>query len=75
MTETIQQSGTNNDVITIREVAEYFKVSIRTVREWIDKDSTFPRPFKKFGTLRFRRAEIEKYWVRNIKRLNSKMSY
>lgn len=74
MIKTIHESGTNNDVITIREVAEYFKVSIRTVREWIERDSTFPRPFKKFGTLRFRRTEIEKYWVKNIKRLSSKTS-
>jgi excisionase family DNA binding protein len=75
MIKTIHESGTNNDVITIREVAGYFKVSIRTVREWIERDSTFPRPFKKFGTLRFRRTEIEKYWMKNIKSLNSKTSY
>jgi excisionase family DNA binding protein len=74
MTSRIHQSGTN-DAITIREVAGYFRVSTRTVREWIERDSTFPRPFKKFGTLRFRRTEIEKYWAKNIKRLDSKTSY
>ncbi len=74
MSNTIQESKTN-DVITIKEVAGYFRVSVRTVREWIERDSTFPRPFKKFGTLRFRRTEIEKYWMKNIKHLNSKIYY
>jgi predicted DNA-binding transcriptional regulator AlpA len=48
-------------------VAEYFGVSIRTIREWMEKDGNFPRPFKKFGTLRFRRSEIEEYWQKNTK--------
>ena len=56
-----------NDVLSIKEVAEYFGVSIRTVRTWLKKDDSFPRPFKKFGTLRFRRSEIEKYWAKNTK--------
>jgi predicted DNA-binding transcriptional regulator AlpA len=60
-----------NDAITIREVAEFFRVSIRTIREWSERDSAFPRPFKKFGTLRFRRAEIEEYWGKNTRHPNS----
>jgi hypothetical protein len=34
-------------------------------REWMAKDPTFPRPFKKFRTLRFSRSEVEKYWAKN----------
>ncbi|MBE9581692.1 MAG: helix-turn-helix domain-containing protein [Proteobacteria bacterium] len=51
--------------LSIRQVAEYFKVSTRTIREWVKRDDSFPRPFKKFGTLRFRHSEIEKYWASN----------
>jgi predicted DNA-binding transcriptional regulator AlpA len=54
-----------NDAITLRQVAEYFQVTTRTIREWMGRDSAFPRPFKKFGTLRFRRSEIEEYWSKN----------
>jgi len=57
--------STINDAISIKEVAEYFSVSTRTIREWVDRDDTFPRPFKKFGTLRFRRSEIDEYWAKN----------
>ena len=53
-------------VYTINEVAEYFKVSTRTIRVWLKKDDTFPRPFKKYGTLRFNRTEIEQYWMDNV---------
>jgi len=51
--------------VSINEVAEYFKVSTRTIRVWLERDDTFPRPFKKFGTLRFNSAEIEQYWINN----------
>jgi len=51
---------------TIDEVADYFKVSTRTIRIWLKKDGSFPRPFKKFGTLRFSRDEIERYWEDNL---------
>jgi excisionase family DNA binding protein len=61
----IHQSETNKTILTIQEVAEYFRVSIRTIREWIERDSNFPRPFKKFGTLRFRRSQVEEYWDKN----------
>jgi predicted DNA-binding transcriptional regulator AlpA len=53
------------DAISIREVAEHFGVSVRTIREWMARDPAFPRPFKKFGTLRFSRFEVEKYWAKN----------
>lgn len=56
-----------NDVLSIKEVAEYFGVSTRTIRDWLKRDDTFPRPFKKFGTLRFRRLEIERYWAKNTR--------
>jgi len=67
----MSSKGTTPEAISIKKVAEYFGVSIRTVREWMEKDSKFPRPFKKFGTLRFRRSEIEEYWKKNIKHPNS----
>ena len=52
-------------VYSIAEVADYFKVSTRTIRVWLEKDASFPRPFKKYGTLRFRCSEIERYWTDN----------
>ncbi len=51
--------------ISIKTVAEYFGVSIRTIRSWMEKDENFPKPFKKYSTLRFKRNEIEAYWNEN----------
>lgn len=62
------------EAFTIKEVAEFFKVSTRTIRKWSQRDISFPRPFKKFGTLRFRRAEIIEYWEKNTRQLNSDKS-
>ena len=56
---------TTNDGISIKVVAEYFSVSVRTIRNWMEKDGDFPRGFKKYGTLRFRKSEIEEYWQKN----------
>jgi excisionase family DNA binding protein len=50
---------------SIAEVADYFRVSTRTIRVWLHKDASFPRPFKKYGTLRFRCSEVEQYWDKN----------
>jgi len=58
---------TINEAISIKVVAEYFSVSVRTIRQWMEKDEDFPRGFKKFGTLRFRKSEIEEYWRKNPK--------
>jgi predicted DNA-binding transcriptional regulator AlpA len=58
---------TNNEVMGIKTVAEYFGVSIRTIREWMKKDDDFPKPFNKFRTLRFRASEVQKYWTENTK--------
>ncbi len=55
------------EAISIKHVAEYFGVTVRTIRQWMEKDKDFPRGFKKFGTLRFRRSEIEEYWQNNPK--------
>jgi excisionase family DNA binding protein len=54
-----------SEAITIKQVAKYFGVSVRTIRQWMEKDEDFPRGFKKFGTLRFRKSEIEEYWQKN----------
>ena len=51
--------------ISIKTVAGYFGVSIRTIRSWMEKDENFPKPFKKYSTLRFKRNEIEEYWNEN----------
>jgi len=59
---------TTNEVISIRVVAEYFSVTVRTIRQWMEKDEHFPPGFKKFGTLRFRKSEIEEYWTKNSRR-------
>ncbi|MCK4486985.1 MAG: helix-turn-helix domain-containing protein [Desulfobacterales bacterium] len=56
-----------NDELSIKEVAEYFRVSPCTIRDWLKRNDTFPRPFKERRTLRFRRSEIEKYWAKNTK--------
>ena len=61
----MKNNNTISEAISIKDVAEYFSVSVRTIREWMGRDDAFPRPFKKFGTLRFRRSEIEKYWAKN----------
>lgn len=50
---------------SIAEVADYFRVSTRTIRVWLHKDASFPRPFKKYGTLRFKCSEVEQYWNEN----------
>ncbi|PID40355.1 MAG: hypothetical protein CR984_03640 [Proteobacteria bacterium] len=46
---------------SLTEVADYFGVSTSSIRLWIKKKPSFPRPFKKFGILRFRRSDIERY--------------
>ena len=56
-----------SEAISIKHVAEYFGVSVRTIRQWMEKDEDFPPGFKKFGTLRFRKSEIEEYWIKNPK--------
>lgn len=54
-----------NEALTLKKVAEFFDVTPRTIRLWLKKDENFPRPFKKFGTLRFKRSEVEWYWKEN----------
>jgi predicted DNA-binding transcriptional regulator AlpA len=54
-----------DQALSIKEVAQFFSVSTRTIRDWMKKDQSFPKPFKKFGTLRFERTKIENYWVKN----------
>lgn len=53
------------EALTLKKVAEFFDVSPRTIRQWLERDEDFPRPFKKFGTLRFKRSEVEGYWRKN----------
>jgi predicted DNA-binding transcriptional regulator AlpA len=55
----------NEKALSIHDVAEYFNVSTRTIREWMKKDESFPRPFKKFNTLRFEQSKVEQYWAIN----------
>jgi predicted DNA-binding transcriptional regulator AlpA len=31
------------------------------------RDDSFPKPFKKFGTLRFEQSRIEEYWTTNTR--------
>ncbi|MBN2641773.1 MAG: PTS sugar transporter subunit IIA [Victivallales bacterium] len=50
----------NNDILTIEEVAEYLRVSERTVYDWAQKGEI---PCGKLGTTwRFKRSEIEN-WI------------
>jgi hypothetical protein len=53
-------------VYSIVEVADFFNVSTRTIRLWMRKDESFPRPHKRHGTLRFHCNEIERYWTDNM---------
>lgn len=55
------------NAVSIKEVALFFGVSVRTIRGWMIKDPNFPKPFKKFGTLRFKQSEIQFYWEMNQK--------
>ena len=45
----------------LTEVANYFKVSDSSIRDWLEKDPSSPRPFRKYGILPFRCSEIERY--------------
>ena len=56
-----------NEAVSIKQAAQYFNVSVRTIRNWMEKDKDFPRGFKRYGTLRFRKTEIEQYWAKNSK--------
>jgi excisionase family DNA binding protein len=60
----------NDNALSIKEVAEYFSVSTRTIRDWMKKDDNFPKPFKKFGTLRFSKAMVDQYWEKNIQEVS-----
>ncbi len=51
--------------LSIDDVAQYFNVSTRTIRIWMKKDDNFPKPYKKFNTLRFNQSKIENYWMNN----------
>ena len=65
--QVMMHNRTISEAITINQVADYFGVSVRTIRNWMEKDEDFPQGFKRFGTLRFRKSEIEAYWVKNSK--------
>ena len=56
-----------NEAVSIKQAAQYFNVSVRTIRNWMEKDKDFPLGFKRYGTLRFRKTEIEQYWAKNSK--------
>lgn len=43
---------------TLRNVARYLQVSIKTVRRMMDEDPDFPRPIPVRGALRFRPADL-----------------
>jgi len=53
------------NTMTINEVAEFFGVHRKTIYDWMKKDPDFPKGFRKFSTVRFRREEIEEYWRKN----------
>lgn len=59
---------TINEAISIKQAAQYFSVSVRTIRNWMKNDEDFPRGFKRYGTLRFQKSEIEEYWTKNSRR-------
>ncbi len=59
-----------DNALSIKEVARYFGVSTRTIRDWMKKDANFPKPFKKFGTLRFSKVMVEQYWEKNVLEAN-----
>jgi predicted DNA-binding transcriptional regulator AlpA len=49
------------DPLTLADVARELGVSTRSVWRVLGSDKTFPRPFRVGGSLRWRRADIEKF--------------
>lgn len=49
------------DPLTLEEVTNEVRVSTRTVWRLLGSDKTFPKPFRVGGSLRWRRADIEKF--------------
>lgn len=48
-----------DDVWTMEQVAAYFKVTPRTIREWREVDPSFPRPLELPGrSVRFYRGDV-----------------
>lgn len=57
-----------NQSVSLNTVAQYFNVSTRTIRVWMEKDDNFPRPFKRYNTLMFNLSKIEDYWFVNTRK-------
>jgi predicted DNA-binding transcriptional regulator AlpA len=55
--------------LTFKEVKELFNwKSEKTVYNYLERDLNFPRPFKRFRTVRFKTLEVIKYFEDNIRR-------
>ncbi|MGA2140489.1 MAG: hypothetical protein ABSH14_16650 [Verrucomicrobiia bacterium] len=49
------------DPLELADVAEEMGVSTRTIWRVLGSDASFPQPFRVGGSLRWRRADIEKF--------------
>lgn len=60
-------TATPDDVWTIEDLAAYFKVTRRTIREWRETDPTFPRPLELPGrSVRWFRGDVVD-WVATLR--------
>ncbi len=56
----------SDDIYTVQEVAQQFKVAERTVRNWIEKDGLIAFPIGKRG-YRIAKSDLDA-WVENRKK-------
>lgn len=57
--QTVRDREIPDDMWTLEQVAAYFKVTGRTIRDWRDLDATFPLPLELPGrSLRWYRQDV-----------------
>lgn len=62
MARPARQHDTGDELWTIEDVADYFKVTPRTIREWRDIEATFPQPLDLPGrSVRWYRPDIAEW--------------
>lgn len=67
-TETVKKMKVVPDVLTIQELADYWRVSEGTIRNLM-KRSVHPLPSRRIGDARFYRAEVDEWSLLEAARL------
>ena len=49
------------ELMTVKEVAEYFKVSVQTVKNWLNKRRLTPLKHEGARTVRIAKTEVENF--------------